>query len=160
MRKVVVTMVNDGSGSAGVGILSARIEPSPTLQATGEAGMRYRNSSGAQEIGKLSATSRQGRAPGRPRRAISANLATKTGSLSPRYGGTPRAPPPYRRRSSLAWLGADAPPHARWNTKARSSILSRGRASLGVVGSAKALCGVKRARPSVAESKHLISSAS
>jgi hypothetical protein len=44
--------------------------------------------------------------------------------------------------------------------KARTSMLSRGGAPGGVVGSAKALCTLKRARPSVALSKHLISSAS
>jgi hypothetical protein len=42
--------------------------------------------------------------------------------------------------------------YRRWNTSVRSSMLSRGSASLGVVGSTKAVCGAKRARPSVAES--------
>jgi hypothetical protein len=43
-------------------------------------------------------------------------------------------------------------PYCRWNTNVRSSMLSRGGASFGVVGSTKAVCGANRARPSVAES--------
>ena len=39
-----------------------------------------------------------------------------------------------------------------WNTSVRSSMLSRGAASAGVVGSMKAVCGPNRVRPSVAES--------
>ena len=38
-----------------------------------------------------------------------------------------------------------------WNTSVRNSMLSRGGASAGVVGSMKAVCGPKRVRPSVAE---------
>ncbi len=39
-----------------------------------------------------------------------------------------------------------------WNTNVRSSMLSRGAMSGGAVGSSNAVCGAKRARPSVAES--------
>jgi hypothetical protein len=39
-----------------------------------------------------------------------------------------------------------------WNTSVRSSMLSRGGASGGVVGSMKAVCGPNLVRPSVAES--------
>ena len=39
-----------------------------------------------------------------------------------------------------------------WNTSVRNSMLSRGAASAGVVGSMKAVCGPNRVRPSVAES--------
>ena len=46
------------------------------------------------------------------------------------------------------------------NSSARVSMLSRGGASAGVVGSSKPVCSENRARPSVAESKHLISTAS
>jgi hypothetical protein len=46
------------------------------------------------------------------------------------------------------------------NASVRTSILSRGRASGGVVGSSKALWAVRRARPSFSESKHLNSNAS
>jgi len=49
-------------------------------------------------------------------------------------------------------LRAAQQPYRRWNTSVRSSMLSRGGASLGVVGSTKAVCGANRARPSVAES--------
>lgn len=42
----------------------------------------------------------------------------------------------------------------------RDSMLSRAGASGGLVGSSKAVCGAKRARPSTAESKHLNTSAS
>src|SRR5579875_2312925 len=51
-------------------------------------------------------------------------------------------------------------PQAGWNTSERSSMLSRGGAPSGVVGSVKALCGMKRARPSVKVSQHLSRSTS
>lgn len=54
-------------------------------------------------------------------------------------------------------LRAAQQPYRRWNTSVRSSMLSRGGASWGVVGSTKAVCGAKRARPSVWESKHFSS---
>jgi len=47
--------------------------------------------------------------------------------------------------------------HSPWNTRVRNSMLSRGGAPAGAVGSTNAACGTKRARPSSAESKHLIS---
>jgi hypothetical protein len=47
-----------------------------------------------------------------------------------------------------------------WKTNVRSSMLSRGRASAGVVGSVNEVCAMKRARPSVFVSQHLSSSAS
>ena len=48
--------------------------------------------------------------------------------------------------------GSSANTHCLWNTSVRNSMLSRGGASAGVVGSTKAVCGPKRVRPSVAES--------
>jgi hypothetical protein len=52
------------------------------------------------------------------------------------------------------------PAQVAWNTSVRNSMLSRGGAPAGVVGSTKALCGAKRARPSVLESKHFSSKTS
>src|SRR5262245_29587539 len=45
-------------------------------------------------------------------------------------------------------------------TRARTSMLSRGAASVGVFGSSKAVCAVNRARPSSSESYVLMSSTS
>jgi CO/xanthine dehydrogenase FAD-binding subunit len=42
--------------------------------------------------------------------------------------------------------------HAEWNTRVLISMLSRGAASAGAVGSSNAVCGAKRARPSATES--------
>ena len=50
--------------------------------------------------------------------------------------------------------------HAGWKTSVRSSILSLGNASGGVVGSLNDVCGMKRARPSVMVSQHFNNSAS
>ena len=61
---------------------------------------------------------------------------------------------------SVSVWRAGSVPHSRWNTRLLISMLSRGSTSAGAVGSSKAVCGAKRARPSVRESKHLSSSAS
>ncbi len=51
-------------------------------------------------------------------------------------------------------------PQAGWKTRVLSSMLSRGSASAGVVGSVNEVCGMKRARPSVLVSLHFSNSAS
>ncbi len=72
-------------------------------------------------------------------------------------------PPISRLAPKLSWgaryhqQGGNAnpaglPDQLLWNTSVRSSMLSRGAASAGVVGSVKAVCGPNRVRPSVAES--------
>jgi hypothetical protein len=66
-----------------------------------------------------------------------------------------------RFRARLAGAGPDlGKSQFGWKTNVRSSMLSRGRASAGVVGSLNEVCAIKRARPSVFVSQHLSSSAS
>src|SRR5260221_10661990 len=52
------------------------------------------------------------------------------------------------------------PAYAGWNTSVRSSMLSRGKASGGVVGSVNEVCGMKRAEMSVLVSAIFSSSTS
>lgn len=64
-------------------------------------------------------------------------------------------PPAMRTGSTKKRLAENLPEgHAGWKTSVRSSMLSRGDASGGVVGSANDVCGMKRARPSVIVSQH------
>ena len=57
-------------------------------------------------------------------------------------------------------VGTRAGAYAGWNTSVRSSMLSRGKASGGVVGSVNEVCGMNRARPSSLLSMIFSSSAS
>ena len=80
-----------------------------------------------------------------------------------RYRHRTRAPG-CRREASPALLVGAGPEVGRsqfgWKTNVRNSMLSRGRASAGVVGSVNEVCAIKRARPSVFVSQHLSSTAS
>jgi hypothetical protein len=59
---------------------------------------------------------------------------------------------PSAQAANLPPCGGTHPPPAQKNTNARISMLCRGGAPAGVAGSMKAVCAVKRARPSLAES--------
>jgi hypothetical protein len=81
--------------------------------------------------------------------------------LMPECNGTAEHPWPAPHQPPLARaIHPCGSPYRSKNTSARSSMLSRGNTFGGVVGSSNAVCGMKRARPSFAESKHFSSSTS